>query len=431
MPDETAERASAKLPESHPLYAPGLERRSRANGEARLWRALKSDRRNGYLPQSLRFPDDLDEHQIAERCRVQWQDLIDWRTGKTKEVKYTIGWLIDDYLTNSDSEFHEKGANTQANYRNECKHIREVIGTIRFDPERQGNAFIPRLRLTDFKRWWREFGNTVEWKDPNGNVVKKNGKPVMVATTPSRQRHLFMMVRTLFQHGIGIGAPGASMCYEMIASKEWAQTKSRTRRPTRDEVIVFVDKAVEMGHPSVAICTLAAFELNERRISILGDWRRDTDTPRLGWEWREMSSDWIITYSQEKTGTNLRRYDLRPVQKLLGLLQAVPVSERFGPVIKSEATGRQYKYRHYNQVFKEIRIAAGLPDGWWSMDMRAGGVSEADGIEGVTDRQLQDSAGHGDPRTTSIYRRDKIRNAQNVVELRQAANRAGTKKNDA
>lgn len=46
-------------------------------------------------------------------------------------------------------------------------------------------------------------------------------------------------------------------------------------------------------------------------------------------------------------------------------------------------------------------------------------VAQADEIEGVSDRALQDAGGWNDPKTPPRYRRNKQRNAQNVVQLRQ------------
>lgn len=50
----------------------------------------------------------------------------------------------------------------------------------------------------------------------------------------------------------------------------------------------------------------------------------------------------------------------------------------------------------------------------------SGGATEADGAEGITDRMFDD-AGGSDPNMKNTYRRAKSRNAQKVVELRQAA----------
>jgi hypothetical protein len=55
------------------------------------------------------------------------------------------------------------------------------------------------------------------------------------------------------------------------------------------------------------------------------------------------------------------------------------------------------------------------------MDMRAGGATEADTLPEVTDRMFDDAGGWTDPNMKHRYRRQKVRAAQKVVELRQAA----------
>lgn len=100
--------------------------------------------------------------------------------------------------------------------------------------------------------------------------------------------------------------------------------------------------------------------------------------------------------------------------------------ERWGPVIIAErkrgkGIGQPWKSRHFATVFRGIATRAGLPDDWWSMDMRSGGVTEADGIDGITPHMIQDSAGHSNIKTQEIYRREKQRNANKVLEFRQAA----------
>lgn len=68
---------------------------------------------------------------------------------------------------------------------------------------------------------------------------------------------------------------------------------------------------------------------------------------------------------------------------------------------------------------REIARAAGVPDEIYSMDMRAGGASEAGLIESVSDRELRDGGGWADPAMPGRYRRTKQINAQKVVQHRQ------------
>jgi len=102
-------------------------------------------------------------------------------------------------------------------------------------------------------------------------------------------------------------------------------------------------------------------------------------------------------------------------------LPLTPKEQRQGPVIICEVTGEPWIKRRYQEQFRTIARAAGVPDEIFSMDMRSGGATEADSVEGVTDRMLQDGGGWKDPNMPGRYRRNKQRNAGTVVRLRQAA----------
>jgi len=70
-------------------------------------------------------------------------------------------------------------------------------------------------------------------------------------------------------------------------------------------------------------------------------------------------------------------------------------------------------------VFRRLAKQAGIPDAIWSMDMRAGGATEADSIAGVTMKDLQGAGGWSDQASVARYSRGHIRAAQRVVQLRQ------------
>ena len=414
------ERASGALPEVDPFFAPGLQRRAFKKGSRALWIPPKTDIKKGYLPKSITFPFGLTELEIARRCREQWHDLTDWRTGIEKPNRYTIGWLVDHYLNDDDSPFWKHKPNTQANYRIDCNSIKRALGAVRFDPVRaMGNTLEPRILGRDLNRWHKNFGRPVELADDDSTPVRdQRGKIVMVASKPSRARHLIMMVRALFAYAVQIGAPGASAICAIFKTMKFAQTEARDVAPTREQIYAFADAALAEGYLSMAITTLAQFELNERRISIIGIWEGSRWRP--GWLWSGMSEDWTIRYFQRKKVMTERLYDLKDIPRLLALLRRIPKDERVGPIIKNEHTRSPWRTRHYCDEFKRIKKLAGWPDDLWSMDARAGGATETDSIEGVTDRALQDSGGWADAKTPSRYRRHKQRNAQNVVKQRQS-----------
>jgi hypothetical protein len=205
----------------------------------------------------------------------------------------------------------------------------------------------------------------------------------------------------------------------MLSAMRFEKPPARSPTITHEQVSAIVNKADELGFRSIAIATLAQYELIERRAHIVGQWYGDIWED--GWRWECVSPDWIISYYQTKKGRVLREFDLKPVQRLLGLMQLTPKEVRQGPVIICETTGEPWIKRRYQDVFRRIARAAGVPDEIYSMDMRSGGATEADGVEGVSDRALQDAGGWQDPKMPGRYRRNKQRNARSVVELRQAA----------
>lgn len=410
-----SDKASGAHPKDHPLYAPGLALRSRMGGDVPMWIPPRKDVKKGYLPKSLTLDRTDSQLEIAEACRAQWKDLLDWRTGKPKPIRYTISWLIDRYLNDETSPFQRVGADTQDSYGWECKRIRETVGEMRLDPKNEGGVIVQRRTGEDFRRWFQNWGHPKprEVLQPDGSMKLVEQKP-----TPSRATHCIAMLRTLLNYYTEIGGPGARELRETLSAMEFERSPARDKAPTLEQVNAIVTKAEEMGFRSIAITTLAQYELIERRAHIIGKWVRDEW--RDGWVWEGISPEWIITYYQTKKGRVLREYDLKVVQQLLGMMQETPKEQRHGPIIICEQTGEPWIKRRYQEKFREIARAAGVPDEVFSMDMRSGGATEADGA-GVSDRELQDAGGWKDQKMLVVYRRDKQRNANVVVLARQTA----------
>jgi hypothetical protein len=208
-----------------------------------------------------------------------------------------------------------------------------------------------------------------------------------------------------------------------------AQTRMHFRRNQRSICQRnHVNQALKKhGYRSIAIATLAQFEFVERRISIIGAWERKTW--RAGCVWDGVcgrnrvgiSADWIISYTQNKVGEVAREFDLKATPLLLQLLQQTPESERSGPVIVCETTGRPCREKHYTDTFREIARAAALPDSFWSMDMRAGGATETDALPGITARDLKNASGWSSD-VYQRYTRAPQRRAQNAKDAKHLRN---------
>lgn len=395
-------RASGSLPEGHPLYAPGLSRRPRLNSEACYWIPPPKDIERGYRPKCITLPSGLSEQDLAAQCRRLWQGLLEWRVGRQGPTNYSIAWLIDRYLSDKESPFNvHLGHRAQRSYAQFCKIIRGDVGERRIDPD----GARPRILGEHVRTWHRKWGEPAE-----GKTVAR----------PARARHLIVQLRLLVSYAIELGVPGATDLRLMLKVMRFPQPEARAVAPNREQVIALVDKAIELGRPSIAGVSLAQFWFMERRCSIIGSYVNKEWCN--GWVWSDISEDWTVTYYQTKTGKVLRVFDIKTVQPLLALLQAIPKERRFGAVFKDEKTGRPWRERHFAEVFAEIKTAAGWPEELKSMDLRAGGATDADAA-GVSDRELQDAGGWRDPKTKDRYRRNKQRNAQNVVDIRQGVKR--------
>lgn len=382
------------------LRAPGLIRRKRSQGEARYWVPHKTDVKRGYPIKSLALPAKLTEEEAAALCRKYQSELEAWREGvEPGPAKHTFAWLIHHYMHDESSRFHKLRHNSQKNYAQDCIIIENDIGRVRFDLDGQ-----EALDGDDFFRWHKNWG-----------VPGPDGEP----TKPSRARHLITMLRILVKHAVTKRFPGAKALNEILTEMQFPTTAARDVAPDLEQVMAIVNTALAQGLRSVAIATLAQYELTERRISIIGSWDKNKQW-RPGWVWTGVSKDWIINYIQHKKKVVKRVYDLKTTPVLLELLQRTPSEKRIGPIIICESTGLPWKEKNYTDTWREVARAAGVPDTVWSMDMRAGGATEADDL-GVSDRELQDALGHSDPKMKDRYRRTREKNAQNVVNIRQKA----------
>lgn len=406
------DKASGGLDADDPLFAPGLRRRERAKREVRYWIPPQHDVRKGFPQKSLTLDPALNELELAARCRELWIELEAWREGKPQDTRYSIGWLIDRYLTDEFSPYRNARPKTRSGYDYNCRVIRKSIGDRLINPTLEGGVMKPRITGPDIRRWHTNWGKPVA-------VAGDDGRETFVASAPSRARHCAVQLRILFSYAVEIAVPGAVEIKQILSTIEFPTTPPRTKAPTLEQVRALVREAEAQGYLSIAIATLAQFELTERRVHIIGDFDRGRWIP--GWVWENVSSEWVIRYTQDKVAPIPREFCLATVQPLLMLMQKIPVEKRHGAIIKCENTGQPWRARAFSNAFRKIARKAGIPDDVWSMDMRAGGATEADAIPAITPRMLQDGLGHMNLSTQERYRRGKQRNAQNVVTLRQAS----------
>jgi hypothetical protein len=90
-----------------------------------------------------------------------------------------------------------------------------------------------------------------------------------------------------------------------------------------------------------------------------------------------------------------------------------------GPLVFNEASGMPYTDLQWTNLWRRVRIEAGISRDIWNRDLRAGGTTEG-GQSGATMDDRSKVAGHSKPKMTSVYDRDVLVAARRVSVARKA-----------
>ena len=120
-----------------------------------------------------------------------------------------------------------------------------------------------------------------------------------------------------------------------------------------------------------------------------------------------------------KTTGQSMEWDLALIPDLLQRIEALPMDQRVGPMIRQK-NGMPFTKRRWAALFRRYATAAGLPDEVCSMDLRAGAITEAKNL-GASLTDLQHAAAHANPSTTNRYVRDREQAGNKVISLRRTS----------
>jgi hypothetical protein len=244
-------------------------------------------------------------------------------------------------------------------------------------------------------------------------------------------------VRLLVAFGALIKLPGCKDAQEALSGMEFPNAKRRVEFIEAEQAISIREEARRQGLPSIALAQALMYELMLRQKDVLGEYVPESE-PGLsdvlshgckwmhGLHWKEISPDLILTHRLSKSlrGRNAvldpasgktEMFDLKAYPMVMEELQHI--TDRTGPVVKRENTGRPWDDKSFNRVWRKIATTAGIPKNVQNRDSRAGGVTEAFNA-GAKPDQVRRHAAHSQLSTTMRYSRDSLSAKAEVIELR-------------
>jgi hypothetical protein len=388
---------------------PGLKWRSRRTGPpVPYWFADPKAIAAGYTVKSANLSEYADDTaRLVERCQRLQAEMLQWMSGETNAIKFdgTFGALINIYETDSESPYQKLKRGVRKSYDTYIVKLKNHIGSRRI------NASDGR----DVKRWF------AEWR------AGKNG-----ADHLPRARFVLAVLKAAVSFGIVCRLDGCRDFKAVLGELEFEAPANRTWAPTAEQVIAARKAAHAAGAPSRALVYALQFEATLRQWDIIGQWVPISD-PRpsavlhrgkkwIGPTWSAINENMIFKVKPTKTENTTAvevAFDLSACPMVMEELAKIPQTDRTGPLIVNEFTKRPYSEHSFQYGWKADFKAAGLPEGLWNRDMRAGGVTEG-GKAGASKDDRRKVAGHAREETTEIYDRDQIEAHRRVMKSRAA-----------
>lgn len=342
---------------------------------------------------------DTVEEAIPAICQF-WTDQLKQdleNASKPRGFDGTISSLIHLYRTNKESPYFQLKHSTRIrDYEPALKLIDKTVGKRRIDA----------LRGSDFRRWYVEWGSKGRVRRAHGAIRK---------------------LRLLLSYGVQEKLPGCGQAREILSLMEFDAPPVRKVKMEYEHALAICKKALELGRPSIALTQALQWDTALRRIHIIGEWVPVKDGDEGGivrgkTQWKgltaaDISPDMILTVPETSKNKKATTHDLKVCDLVQFVLQHTSLP-KFGPLIVSEVTGLPYRENYYATEWREIANAAGVPENVWSMDSRAGAISEAE-LATKSIEAARKMAGHTNVKTTMGYvRNDDLENNRQVAQAR-------------
>jgi hypothetical protein len=368
------------------LDAPGLQLLERTNGAIhQYWIARADARSRGFLPRTVRLhyelANSIGRHELEQRCKVLTNEMIAWLgdpEGQTKLIyDGTIAALIRCYQTDRNSPYQGLAQNTQRGYDDWCRTLERAIGKRRVD----------RLTGQDLRDC---FLALLEPSEP--------GRAPRVRLAKACVRS---MLSILLNYGAELGLPG---CIELAQVLErmtlrvpkdvkaaWKAKRQSKVAMTYEHASAIVAEGLSRKtrrHRSIALGVAAQFEFTLRQIDVIGEWEKLSGVMEVepdavmsrGRVWRpglrfEDVANGILDLTTSKNDAKAV-FDVTAYPLFMQAVNSVLEPERRGPLVVDE-DGLPVRRRYYQDLYRDVADAAGVPPAVWNMFARHGGVTEA------------------------------------------------------
>ncbi len=382
------------------FHAPGRKRMVRRGRVDVYWVASPDAVRAGYAPKTVALRDDPGDVQappeVAARCRVMWQEMKAFLAGQTapgaRAGAGTIASLVDLYQADLDSPYRRLRASSRPGYDRALAIVRETVGPRRVDT----------VTANDVRRWFQKWGRAADDGVP-GN--------------PRRAYGCVQILRIIVKFGKGQRLPGCRDLSEILSDAEFPAPRGRRVVMSAEQAGAIINKAIELGRPSIALAVALQFGCGLRQKDVIGEWVEGRWSAGLLWG-EHVRADWMLAKPTSKTNfREIAEFDLRLIPPALAELQRIAPIARVGIVVRDEDTGNGWRQRKFAAVFREIARAAGVPDEIWNMDARAGAVTDAR-AKGASRADAMELATHTQEATNRRYDRGRIAATSRVAVLR-------------
>lgn len=370
---------------------PGYKYRDNKDGtRVHYWDPKRAVKGSPAALSIVRLPDGISDQQIADECQKRTNELRAELVGQSVPKRFdgTFASLIHLYRHDTTSTLHGVKHSTR---------IRDYEPSLRVLAKNIGERFVEGLTASDVKRWF------AQWR-------KKGHR---------RATGAIKLLRLIISYGAGERLPGCAEARLILSDMRFEQPQSRTIAMTYDQCLAIVKKSAELDCPSIGFVEAVKFETALRRIDVIGEWAPHADGGEFRWTGlmaKDISKDMILTLKTSKTGAAVAR-DLKGYALVDEALKAYRIPD-IGPVVIDEDHGKPYWENRYTEKFKKVRDAAGVPSDVWSMDSRAGAVTET--VEATGSLEMAGNlATHSTTKTTRRYSRgDGLEESRKIAEAR-------------